>query len=701
MISNIPVLQYFVLFFLFMFLNNFLLAQEPKIPLSEREDIISMIENIAEKSEYKLDYTDLLDGLYYLLENPINLNYANADDLKQIIFLSDFHVNKLIEYRNIYGSFLSIYELQAIDGFDEKLIRVIIPFVTISAEKPRVGISPKSVIKYGRHDFMLRYSRILENQDGYEHVPDSVKQKNPGSYFLGNPDRIYARYGFNYSNRIRFGFTADKDPGEEFFAGSQPNGFDFYSGFVSVNKFGVLKNFTLGDYHLEFGQGLTLWTGLAFGKSSDVFSVKKAGRGIKPNTSVNENLFMRGAATTLKAGSFEITGFYSNKKIDANIGERNTVNNEISFITSIQESGYHRTLSEIENRKSLTETVYGGNISFRRNIFIIGATAFKTKLGSSLLQGEQPYKKYYFSGDENFNFGVDFNILIGKLNFFGEFSGSENGGYAGLAGLLANLNPRLTLIFLYRNYQKNYQNLYSNAFSESSYNCNESGMYAGILFKLAKNITFSGYADHYNFPWIKYRIDAPSFGNEYLAQINFHISGNSELYVRYRQENKKINSGDELNMPKIIDKKKQIVRVNFSYNIFPSVLLTNRVEYLLNKKGNNPELHGYLIYQDVFIRPENKPFGISLRYALFDTDTYDERIYAYEADVLYSFSVPAYYYKGSRFYLILKYKITGWLDFWLRFSQTYYNGRASIGSGPNKIEGNTRSEIKAQIRIKL
>jgi hypothetical protein len=41
------------------------------------------------------------------------------------------------------------------------------------------------------------------------------------------------------------------------------------------------------------------------------------------------------------------------------------------------------------------------------------------------------------------------------------------------------------------------------------------------------------------------------------------------------------------------------------------------------------------------------------------------------------------------------------MTFWLHYAQTYYNNRDVIGSGLEEIEGNTRSEITAQIRMKF
>jgi len=494
---------------------------------------------------------------------------------------------------------------------------------------------------------------------------------------------------------------ADKDPGEEFFTGTQPRGFDFYSAFGSYSGKGVVKEVIVGDYHAGFGQGLTLWTGLAFGKSSEAVSMKRNGGGLKPSTSVNENLYMRGVAATIAMKNLELTAFYSSKKLDANIGETDTVSQEILYVTSLQETGYHRTNAEMEDKNAIGEKLFGIHLGFRKNLYSIGTTFLKTTFDTPVEKGDQLYDQFSFSGTSNINGGVDFNFYLKKINFFGEVSASQNGGKAFLAGCQANLSQRVAFSVFYRNYGVKYQNLYSNAIGESSENSNEKGLYTGVLLQLHKNWTFNGYFDFFSFPWLKYRVDAPSSGNEYNAQLSYRPFRELELYFRYRYKNKQINSGEEALLPEVVTSNHQNFRFHVSSEILPWITLRSRVEYMKYNPGDQTTGDGFLVYQDVTIRPENKPFDVTLRYAIFNTDSYDERIYAYENDVLYAFSVPSYYYKGSRFYVTLKYEITKWMDCWVRFAQTVYTNQQTIGSGLDEIDGDTKSEIKAQLRLKF
>ncbi|MFP4023472.1 MAG: hypothetical protein ACLFVR_03020 [Thiohalospira sp.] len=108
-----------------------------------------------------------------------------------------------------------------------------------------------------------------------------------------------------------------------------------------------------------------------------------------------------------------------------------------------------------------------------------------------------------------------------------------------------------------------------------------------------------------------------------------------------------------------------------------------------------------MVYQDIFYDLKKIPLSLNTRFAVFDTESYNTRIYAYESDILYAFSIPAYYSKGTRFYFNLKYTISGFVDLWIKYSQTYYADKDIISSGLNQINGNTKSEIKAQLRIKF
>ena len=691
-------------FLLFLFSYCYSYSQVPLTETEKSEKLEQKIEDVVEATDAEVDYSFLIEELEVYLKNKMNLNNATDEDLQHFFFLNDVQINNLIEHIKINGKLISLEELQSIDGFDLETINMLLPYVYVSGDVSDKHIRLKDMLKEGQSQLFIRYQQYTEPQVGFTAIDDSSLAANPNARYLGSPYRLYTRYSFNFSNNINIGFTAEKDPGEEFFKGSQKNGFDFYSAHIYLRNVGKIKALTIGDYHVQFGQGLTFWSGLGFSKSADAVNVKKNPLGIRPCASVDENLFMRGLAGTYAIKNFEISGFYSSKKRDGsvNLSTDTLENNDDQLsVSSLLETGYHRTPSELSKKGTVNEVIYGGNLTYRKRLFSVGVTAARTELSHALDKVIYPYNQFEFSGKENLNLGADYNYIFKNMNIFGEVARSENGGMAYLNGAILSLDPKLSLSALYRKYDINYQSLYSSGFSEGSKVSNEQGLFIGLLAAPVRSWTFTAYADNFSFPWLRYRVNAPSKGFDYMLQVNYKPNKILEMYARYRNKTKQLNNTTAENGLYFLDNtEKENYRYEIKYKVSENFLLKNRLEYVKYSVGDSSHT-GFTMYQDFQYAPKKLPFSITLRYALFDTDNYDTRIYVYENDVLYASSFPSYYYKGSRAYILLSYKANRHLDFWFRIAQTYYSNQSTIGTGLDQINGNTKTEVKVQMRVKF
>ena len=705
----------FLILVLLIFSNNLLNAQQSdslRVALTER--ITEQIELIAENTEEELDYSDLIESYLFLAENPLNINAGKLEPLRDLYLINAFQYEQLNIYLKEFGPMLSPYELAAIDGFTDETIALIEPLLRFSTEVKSSKIKPLNVLKYGRHQLLMRTEQVLEMREGYKSISDSALLANPNRRYLGSPQKLYARYSFNYRNQFRAGITMEKDPGEVLFKNNVndsiqrllgdklKNGFDFYSIHVYAADLGIVKAIALGDYHLAFGQGLTMWSGLSFGKSTEAAAVMRYGAGVKPNTSVNENYFLRGGAVTLGLKNVSLTAFYSNKNIDANIDQIDSVSNQVATVTSLQESGLHRTVNELINKNAINQQVFGGRLSYQSRFFEVGVTGHQTKLEANLTPRMYPYNKFQIVDGDLSNYGFDFRLMLPKTIFFGEIAASSNGGMAALAGVTAQPAGFFTTTIAYRHYQKNYQNFFSNAFAESSSTNNETGIYVGINASLAARWQLKAYADHFTFPWLRYRTGAPSYGHDYYAQLEHKISRSADFYFRFRTKEKMINSDDPWNrIDFVVPYKKDSYRFHINYQISSSFNLKNRAEFIVYKHQEKAKSTGFIIFQDIQYRPLDSPLQLTFRYAIFDADTYDSRVYTYENDVLYAFSIPAFYEKGTRMYLLAKWSVSRSIDLWARIGQTWYSNRNVIGTGLEMIEGNQRTDAKIQLRIKF
>ena len=693
--------------------------------------LIEQIERLAEDGEEEVDYEDLLENYIFFSENPININSEDVMQLVELRLLSVFQYEELKRYRRYYGDFLFLEELEMVEGFDEQTLAIIRPVVYVGKDQSKDKLTLNKMARYGKHQIVGRYEQILEKQQGYEPYDDSLLLAKPNSRYLGSPQKYQLKYTYNYRNRIRAGFVLKKDAGELFFTDKVSDtiqallgknyrkGFDFFGFHLYAKDLGIVKAAVLGDYQLAFGQGLTMWSGLSFGKAGAGSSVMKQGRGIIPKGSASEYSFMRGSAVTLGGGPFRGTLFYSNRWIDANVSVFDTIDNELAeFVSSLQETGYHRTIGELQDRHAIRQQVIGGHLSYAMNHFEVGYTAHHTWLSAPLQLKPSHYNQFYFQGQRITNQGIDFKYVKGKYALFGEVAMSMNfdstalagvsagsmtlSRFAGLVGLTVKPAGYLNFTLMYRDFGRAYQNLFSNAFGEGSRNQGQRGIYLGVEAAPAPYWHILAYADQFQFTWLTSQVYAPSRGHDYYLRISHSFNRRTHAYLQFRSKTKMKNSTDGFVFTHYpISYTKNAVRFNINYQMGSNFHFCNKAEYAHYHNDDGINEHGYFLCQDVAYKPENKPFSLTFRYAIFDAKDYNARIYTYESDILYSFSVPALYGKGMRVYLLGKVKLFNALTLYARIGRTIYSDRDQIGSGLTLIEGNHKTDLKVEAIWKL
>lgn len=681
----------------------------PKISISQ-EDLMFNIEQIIEEiavsynedntESEQLDYSELYSVLESFYNDPINLNLATNDELSQLFFLTEFQIYSIINYRTRYGNFLSIYELQNVDGIDIETLKFLLPFVFVDLIKSTGTTTPKfkNMFKYGKNTLITRYQQQIQKAEGYKITEQDIIDKKATNRYIGDPSKLYLKYNYSYKRDLSIGLTAEKDPGEQFFQGAQKYGFDFYSAHIQLNNVKFFKKIILGDYSAQFGQGLTLWTGLAFGKTTSISNVIRKARGINRYTSSNEAKFFRGEAATLQFGNFTITEFFSYKKIDANVlfySDTVDIETEEDIINAFEEDGYHRTEKEIDAMNNVKEIVTGANATWNTEKIKLGLTTAYSHYSANLQSKNEVYKLYNFSGKSNFNAGLDYLITLKQINIFGEISISQNLGWATLNGAVIDFVPEFKMSVIQRYFSPNYHSLYSSPFSEGNKSYNESGIFIGAEFYPIKKWRLDMYIDAYKFPWLKYQVDAPSHGMEYALQLNYFTSRSIDMYMKFKYETKEKNitlNSERQILPYTTSK----LRYHLNYTVNEELKFKSRIELTYYNKQDSSKW-GYFVSQTIQYKPIKLPLTFSLFLAVFDTQ-YETRVYSYEPDVLYGFSIPSYNGQGFRFAFVTKYQIIKSLAFWFRISNTYYDNKEYISSGLNKINSNNQTEVKLQLK---
>jgi Helix-hairpin-helix motif len=652
-----------------------------------------LVDEIFPIQDLDLNYEDLYENLAQLMSNPLELNSITREQLRSLFVITEEEINAFIKYRENHGPLLSVYELQSIPEWTRSTFDDIIPFVTIHEAQTKLNASILKRISEEKNNYLvLRYERSLEDKKGYLN-PDSTQR------YAGSPDKLYMRYRVARSNDFSLGFTAEKDPGEamQWAPSKKYYGFDFISFHAQVLNKGRLKNLIVGDYQSQFGQGLVLGSVFGFGKNSEtITSLRRSNLGFLPYSSVGENLFYRGIAASYELSkNFVIHSFASLNNKDGTINQSTEDDGSIS---SFINSGLHRTPSEIQRRQQIKEAGIGTVLQFRNQYMDAGVIFHQVNFGQPFLRTAFPYNQFAFNGIQNKNASAYMNFSWANFTFFGEAAQTIGYGNAFTAGLLGNITHQLEVSLLFRDFSKNFYSFYSNAFAENSTPQNEQGFYWGWKFRFNKKYSASGYMDLFQFPWLRYRGYSPSEGSEWLLRFNYSPSKTVQLFLQVREESKVRNLGDETTLYTPLIGVKRNYWINCDYAASPNLSFKTRVQFSTYDLASITT-RGIAIVQDMNFSINQWSFG--LRYAVFDTDDYDNRLYVYERNVWLAYSFPAYYGVGIRNYVLVQYKLSKMIDIWLRWGHIRYVDRAEIGSGTETITGNSENDVKFQVRMRF
>jgi hypothetical protein len=669
-----------------------LLAQTP--PRSEL-DVNQFIQDFFQAGAEEGVNEELVEALFLLYTNPLDLNTATADELAATFILSHEQIKAFLSYRQQAGPLSSLYELQALPELDLATIRRLIPFVTINTRAPslRDGLRQPT-----QHFLILRSRRVLEPARGFMPIDSGSRST---TRYAGDPYQHYLRYRYARAGAYSFGFTLEKDPGELLFYWDPKRrilGPDFSSFHAQLQNRGRLKNLIIGDFQMQAGQGLVMAGGFAFGKGAEVIrTTYRSTLGLRPYTSVLEAGFFRGAAATYALSPrVELTTFVSYTHRSASTVEDDSSD---TVISSLLTSGLHRTPSERARQGSITEQNMGLHALYttRSRNGQLGVTALHTTFGGAQLQRRDlPYNRFEFRGNENLLLGLHGNYRWQNIHLFGEAARSQSGGIGALGGMIAPLSKTLDLSVLARHYDRHFHSFYGNAFSEGSRPINEQGIYWALRYTPSRAWQFSAFYDRFRFPWLRYRVHAPSAGDDYFVHAQYTPNKRLRVYALYHEKNKALNlpNSGEIMAP-VVTTTRRTALINFDYDSPLRYHIRSRIQLGDFTYQGFSRSRGIALVQDLSWRWPR--WELSGRMAFFNTDDFDSRLYVYEKDVLYAFSLPTYSDQGTRHYLMARYTLSKHTKLWVRWAQTRYLNRKTISSGLDEIQGRTRSELKLQL----
>ncbi|MBU6157641.1 MAG: hypothetical protein KGP35_01300 [Bacteroidetes bacterium] len=624
-------------------------------------------EQWAEREAASTEDESMLQQYQEYLQHPLDLNEADPEALSHFSWITPLQSANFFQYRQVNGSLIDIYELQSIPLWDITMIKALLPYVTIGIRSYRKQ-EWKSRWREGTNTLLFRMA----------YAPVDPVFANKQSAYPGGSERSMMRYKYQYKNLLQYGILGEKDAGEAWFKGAQRYGFDFYSAHLFIRKYGIIESFALGDYTVSLGQGLLMRQTIAFGKTTEVMQIKRAGSVLRPYHSAGEFLFQRGIGLTLSKGHWSATGFFSFRKTDASITDDSI--QQVRFFSAINTSGLHRTPAEQSIKGSLPLFTAGGNVNYRTGSFNIGLNGVHYDLGNvEQRKAAKLYNLYSFYGNRYTNISADGSFTRSNLHVFYEMALHQFRYPAVVAGMLMSLHSKVDFSCLYRNISPAYQSLMGDAFTEQTLPSNEKGFFSALRLRPRHDWLINSYYDFYQFPWLRYRVDAPSDGTDKMIQISRTVRRKINYSFRYRDEQKWINTPSENGkMSGLQQERKYSWRFQAEMKLNRAITIRQRIEMITCQTEIKPATEGVLLLLDFIYQPLMQPVAFNLRWQYVDTDNYDTRIYAYEKDVLYQFSVPAFYGTGYRCYANMRVKINKGLQVWARAAGQWNNRFTNI-----------------------
>lgn len=666
-------------------------------------DLETFAERLFPIQEEDIDYEAIYEILFQLYQDPIDLNKTDAEELQATYLLSPIQLSNLLEYRVKNGPLVSIYELQAIPEFDLMTIQNLLPFVTILENGGRTKNFWQRLGEEENTYLLFRHRRTWETRRGFS-PPDTSRNGTQSTRYLGDPNEVYLRFRSQRARDFSLGFTLEKDAGEQFIWEKKTSryGFNFVSFHLVRQYLGKWKTIALGDFQASFGQGLVFGAGYSLGKGAEtVPTVRRSSRGILPYSAALEFGFFRGLGLTKQIRNWQSSLIISYVPRDGRLNtSEDTLENSTNFLTSLPQTGLHRTRSELSTKNQLKELNLGGNLTYspRSGNWSAGANFLHTQFSSPWNRELTVYNSFEFSGKTNQVASLYANYNWKNFFLFGESAFSKSRGNGTVLGFVSSLSKTVDFSLLWRNYDRDFHSFYSSGFSENTRPINERGIYMGLQFRPTKAWRFNAYFDSFQFPWMKFRVYSPSKGYEWLARISYQPRRNLIAFVQIRQEEKERNlpNSGEATLPFLLAPVQKInATLSLEAQLTPNLFLRSRILWSrveIERKVNS----GLMVLQDVqFGREKWKVTG---RMALFDTDDFDSRLYAFENNVLWTFAIPAFSGRGIRNYLVGQYQINPKLTAYLRIARTTFTDREEISSGLQTILGNKQTETTLLLR---
>ena len=628
---------------------------------------VMMQEDMA-SSSWEQTYDLLCD----LEEHPMDINQVTREQLEELPFLSAQQIEGIVEYLWRYGRMESLSELAMVRELDYAQRRLLSFFVYVGEEKPVPLPTLKDIARYGQNELMA-----------YARVP-FYNRKGDIDGYLGPKYRHWLRYQFTYGDQVKLGFVGSQDAGEPFFAHRNKWGYDYYSFYLQLRNFRRLESLVLGNYRVSMGMGLVMNNSFSLGKMAMLQNLGRSSYTLRAHSSRSAGSLFGAAATIDMGRHLKLTAFASYSPADATLNKDGTV-------SSILDTDYHRTETEMNKKHNLHPFKTGGCLRYNAHGFHLGMNALYTHLDRTLKPNTSTlYRQHYPQGTDFLNLSLDYGYASPRVALSGETATDRKGHLATINTASLRVSDVLSLMALQRFYSYAYSSLDAQSYSDGGRVQNESGIYLGLTWQPLLTLRLSAYSDYAYFAWAKYQVSQSSYSWDNLLQATWQKQ-RWTLTGRYRL---RLRQKDDETKKHLVNRWEHRGRLSADYTIATGLGGRMQIDGGWTTGEWGGMVSATLAYTRRWLRL-NGGFGY------FHTDSYNSRVYLYELGPLYTYSSQMFYGEGIRYWLMARANIGKHLMLTAKIGISDYFDRNTIGSSYQQVDASSLSDLDLQLRWKF
>jgi hypothetical protein len=646
-------------------------AQDRSVTERMEREYQAYLERITGESEPE-EAEEIIEAIESLRVNPLNVHTLTHEDLLRLPFL-ELNTSRIIHSRihRLDGTMEGV-EFIAKGGVDEELIYLLMNFISF---EPQVV----NVLRRDKPSVSIR-SRIVSDIQDRLGITEGV--------YRGNKFSSYQRIVVKKGDGFDAGFLGAKYAGEKYFLERR-------SGYLRFRAFGNRIRLLFGDFQVRTGTGLLLWNGFGFSKGSQntVVAVRN-GHGITPALSPSNDSKFRGVSVEIDLPRIRGIVFYSYILRHAVVHNDGTIRN-------ISASPVFRTEAEMNRKNTLRERMYGYSLSIRlRRDMYLGTSVYR--LGFDLpFKPDLPNR---FSGYKNTHASVDVKSTIGAFSVNGEVATAYSELTPAIMGsTFIRLASGVETGLVYRNYPSNYSSFYGFAFGErKGAPEDETGLYFGIRLRTPSRYLLEAYGDLFRSGNKGRRPGLPAIGADYLVRMELPLPRRGIFEIRARQRRKEEfiirETLSDYHRVSVIQSRKQF-RGTVTILHRKSLRVRARFEYTSVSMPERLKQTGNLILSEIRWQPL-PAFTIESRYTVFDTDSFDSRLYIFEYDAPGRMRSVQLLGQGSAFSVALRWR-KGPVSGSIKYSEIFRADQNTIGTGFQQIDGPVSGVLIGQLDFRF